>query len=426
MSRAAALETHLPPLYREGELLRAFTALWGVQLDMLDEASVSVQRAHGFDTTHDLDEAAALAALLDIVPEEFHATLGEFRGWVHALTAARLHAGAVTREALRILVDTYAQAFQRSARIEVVPPIASWRDGPDGQGAALVENPPRLRSARLPATGGWEPLARVEVTNAGIDPAPWAMVLTGLPGGAEYAPFVANLTTGYALVFRGEVGVGARLTIAPSATDRTVLAADLDGQDVTGHLDVYTALERGVGGPGSPASEPTAPLLARGRNELWFLPLAHYDTPGLDRFLLALADDTMRAGRFDESAYDKALFVQHAAVSAWVAWVEQEPASVEIHLPAAILRTESGAAGAGTAARDRLETGLDAAVDATAGAGIATDVVLRRFAERQPGQARLTAMFPRTLRETGPTGADRLAEAGGLFDVTDFDDSVLR
>lgn len=426
MGRSAALAAHLPPLYREGELVGAFDDLWGVELDMLDEVAFAVQRAHWFDSTPDLDEAAALAAVLDIAPEDFHADLGEYRAWVHALTDARLHGGAVTREAIRILVDTYVQGFQRSADIDMVGGIAEWVADQDDQRASLVENPSRFRSARLPAGGGFEPLARLHVRNTGIEPAPWAVVLTGIAGGSEYAPFLANRTTGYAVVYRGEIGVGARLTLGPSAADPTVLRADLDGTDVTDRLVTYLDLVPGPHGPGTPAGTNSAVPLARGNNDWWFLPLAHYDTPGLGRFLLALADDFLRAGRFDETQYDHSLFAQRPEINAWMAWVEKEPASFEVHLPAHTMRTAAGGTAAGVAARDRLETGLDVALDNTAAAGVATDVVLDRRSERQPGNDRLAAIFPRTYRQVGPTGADRLTDAGGIFGVTDFDDSVLR
>lgn len=425
MGRSTALGAHLPALYREGAAVDGFNQLWGVQLDAIDEVAQQIQRAHWLDSTPDFDEAAALAALHDIAPEEFHADIDEYRAWVHALTDARLRAGAVTREALRILVDTYAQGFQRAADLDLVPPIAAWAETPE-DGPALIEQPSRFRFARLPVTGGWEPLARLDIVNAGIDPAPWAVVLTGVPGGSEFAPMVANRTTGHAIVYRGEIPVGARLTIAPSADDHSLLHADLDGHDVTDRLDTYEALVAGPGGPGERSTTDPAPLLALGPNELWFLPLAHYDTPGLDRFLLAFADDLLRQGRFDETLYDHSLFAQRAELAAWVAWIEREPASLEIHLPGRLMRTDIGRTADGVAARERLERGLDVAVDRLAGAGVATDVVMTHFSERQASNDRLTAIFPMHVHEVGPTGRDRLADSGGRYDVTDFDDSVLR
>ncbi|WP_456788808.1 hypothetical protein [Cellulomonas sp. P5_C5] len=421
--RTDAVLEHLPTLYREGEVVGAFAGTWGVQLDGLDEAGVSVQRAHWFDSTPDLDEAVALAALLDIGPEPFHAGLGEFRAWVHALVRARLQLGAVTREALRVLVADYAAGFQRAAGIGTVGPVEAWATDPSGP--QLVDNPSRLRGARLPAAGGWEPLAHLEVDNRGIDPAPWAVVLRGVGGAPEHSPLVVNRTTGHAVLFRGSVDLGQRLTIAPSAADRTLLHADLDGHDVTDRLTVWTDLVAGAGGPGDPAPALEAGALARGLNTLWFLPLATYDSPGLGRYLLAMADDTLAQGRFDTTSFDRSLFAQPAEMAARVAWVEAQPATLEIRLPAHALVAAPGTTEDGVLARGRLEAGLDAAVDRTAGAGVGTDVVLRGLTDRQPGEARLVGIWPRTFRSAGPTGADSLPDSGASFDVTDFDSSVL-
>lgn len=426
MARVDSLASHLPALYREGQLVSDVLGTWGVQLDMLDEASQMVQRAHWFDIAPDLDEAAALGALLNIATESFHADINEYRAWVHALVNARLQAGAVTREALRILVDTYVQGFQRAADLDLVRPIASWANEPDDERAALVENPPRMRNARLPSTGAWEPLARLQVTNAGIDPARWACVLTGQPSGVEYAPLIANRTTGDAVVYRGSIAVGERLTIAPRASDLSTLKADLDGTDVTDRLDSYSGLIHGTNGPGDVQPDNVSRPLARGRNDLWFLPLAHFDTPGLGRFLLAFAQDSLRTGRFDKTRFDHSIFAQAAEISAFVAWVEHEPASFEVHVPAHTMRTRPEDTIDAIGARGRLEVGLDHAVDDTAAAGVATDVIMSRRSERQPSNDRLVAMLPRTYREVGPTGADILADSEGQFDVTDFDDSVLR
>ncbi len=421
--RGDAVLEHLPTLYREGEVLGSFAGTWGTQLDGLDEAGVSVQRAHWFDSTPDFDEAAALAALLDIPPEPFHAGIGEFRAWVHAMVRARLQLGAVTREALRALVSDYAEGFQLAAGIRTVARIDAW--SADSGGPQLVDNPTRVRGARLPDEGGWEPLAHLQVDNRGLDPAPWAVVLRGIAEQPEHSPLVVNRTTGHAALFRGTLGLGQRLTIAPSAADRSLLRADLDGHDVTSLLTVWDTLTPGGGGPGDPAGAAHAGLLARGPNTLWFLPLATYDAPGLGRYLLAMADDTLAQGRFDATVFDNALFAQPAHVSARLAWVESQPATLEVRLPARTLASTPGALDDAILARDRLEAGLDAAVDRTAGAGIAADVVLQVFTERQPGDAHLTGIWPRTFRSAGPTGADALPDSGALFDVTDFDDSVL-
>ncbi len=429
MARTADLRSHLPSLYSDGPLIGSFTDTWGVQLEMLDEATRRVQRSHWFDSTPSLAEAVALAALVNIGLEEFHSGLGEYRAWVHAMTDARLHGGAVTREALRILVDTYTQGFQDANSMDMVPSFDSWDTTQDVFGAlgpSLVENPPLFRHTRLPEHGGWEALATLEITNAGIDPARWAIVLTGHPHGTEYSPLIANRTTGSAIVFRGSLAVGSRLTIAPSAADPMLLKADLDGSDATGLLDSYPTYIGGPDGPGVRADVNPVPTLALGSNELWFLPLAHYDTEGLGRFLLALAEDSLRQGRFDETLYDESLFIQYAHMSGWVAWVEHGPANLEVHLPTQALLANPRSTEDAIAAMHRLEIGLDSAVNSTAAAGVRADVVMNAHPDRQPSQARLAAVLPRTITQLGPTGADVLADGDGRFSLTEFNESVMR
>jgi hypothetical protein len=424
MGRSDAITAHLPSLYSEGELVGSFADTIGVQLDMLDELQVILQQSHWFDSTRNLFEAEALAAVLDIRVEEFHASLGEYRAWVHAMTNARLHEGAVTREALRILVDVYATGFQDAAGIDMFGAIPRWGDPANSGSARLVENPQRMRHARLPAAGEWEPLSHLNVVNSGIDPASWAVVFTGHPNGPEYAPFLANRTTGEALVVRQKIPVGSRLTIAPSAADPNLLRADLDGHDITDRLDQYPDLIPGPHGPGTPVDVPGSTTLALGANDFWFLPLAHFNTDGLDRFLLALATDSLRMGRYDETLFDDSLFIMGSLVSGWIVWVEHEPASIEVRLPAQAMFASNTADA--LAARERMEVGLDEAVDRTAAVGVATDVVLQSHGERQPSQARLVGMIPITVVGVGPTGADLLADGEGRFSVSDFDDSVMR
>jgi len=141
--------------------------------------------------------------------------------------------------------------------------------------------------------------------------------------------------------------------------------------------------------------------------------------------LLALADDALRTGRFDATVFDHSLFAQRPEVAALMAWVEATPAAFEIHVPGhALLAPADGTEGA-IAAKDRLELGLDVAVSRAAAAGVATEVVMDTLAERQPGRDRLVAVMPRIIHEVGPTGADRLANSAGAFDVTGYDESTL-
>src|ERR1044071_5189613 len=96
--------SRLPQLYRDGELVRDTLELPALQIEIFDQYAREVQRAHWFDTTLELEEAARLAALLDIAPEPWQ-TLGTFRAWVRALRDARLLYGAVTPRALQTFVE---------------------------------------------------------------------------------------------------------------------------------------------------------------------------------------------------------------------------------------------------------------------------------------------------------------------------------
>jgi hypothetical protein len=53
-------------------------------------------------------------------------------------------------------------------------------------------------------------------------------------------------------------------------------------------------------------------------------------------------------------------------------------------------------------------------------------VVLQPFREAQGQRDRLTAVLPMTFTERGPVGADHLPDAGGLFEVTSYNDSTYR
>jgi len=78
------------------------------------------------------------------------------------------------------------------------------------------------------------------------------------------------------------------------------------------------------------------------------------------------------------------------------------------------------------AARERLELALREALRRLSAAGVRGDVSLRPHRALQRSRDRLTGVFPARFREVGPTGADRLPDAGGSFGVTDFDDSTFR
>lgn len=132
-THAEAMVERLPTLYSDGDLVRGLAAVFGLQLEILDEEARIVQRAHWFDTTVELVEAAALGALLDIAPETWQ-ELDEYRAWFHALRTARLRYGAVCTEALTVFTQSYADEFQKRITFGHLPistpgPLSSPRPG---------------------------------------------------------------------------------------------------------------------------------------------------------------------------------------------------------------------------------------------------------------------------------------------------------
>lgn len=423
MARIDDLLTRLPELYRDGELVRALLEQPAVQLEILAEDMREVQRAHWFDAALELREAAGLAAVLDIAPEPWQ-QLHEYRAWVHALRDARLQNGAVTRQALQEFVVDYSRRYQAATGVQVWDPSQPFASGPSASGPAFIENPLRRRYDRAPLAGGIEPLHQFSVVQKGLDETEAAFLLVGLPAGPESAPLIANVTSGQALVFLGTIPPGARLWIRPEAGG---VSAELEGRDVSSQMRSISGLQPGSAWSNSQVHQPAEPLmLKRGKNELWFLPVAHLDVLGLDRFLLALADLLLQQGRYDQGGLDRSVFYQDPAVLLRMTWLETEPASLAIHLPPGRLLSPAGELDESLEERDRLEFSLDLAVQKLKAAGVRAAVEMPPFAEIQAQRERLAAVLPITQREIGPSGADRLPDVGAVFEVTDFDDSTFR
>ena len=113
MSRVDAMADRLPHLFRDGALVRgAASAHTGgvlgvpaVQLEVVDEDALEVHLAHWFGTARGFDEAAGLAAVLDIPPEPWH-TLALFRAWLDSLRDSMLNEGAVSVRGLQQFVES--------------------------------------------------------------------------------------------------------------------------------------------------------------------------------------------------------------------------------------------------------------------------------------------------------------------------------
>lgn len=412
MKRALDMADRLPPLYREGELLIGLLEQAAEQIEIAADDALQVQRAHWFDDALELEEVAQLAALLAIAPEPWQ-DVRLFRAWVHAQRDALLHGGGVTADALLGFAHDYVQAWSAATGLRL--------GGGDPQ---LVDNPPIARIAR-PPVDDTVPLTQFSVAMSGLDDAPLSLLLTGLAAAPEHSPLVANLTTGEALLYRGAIGVGQRLWLR-AGSDGT-LTARLEQRDVTAHMLNIHALEPGQPWAASQLATPAKALrLVHGENRLWFLPVAHYDEGGLDRALLALADLALTQGRYDSSRYDHALYAQEAAVSLKLRWIEAQPATFALRLPATSVRQRAPAAASAKDMRRQIEQALVTGVGRLKAAGVRAQVGALPFTEQQRSMDYLTQVLPLRLRDAGATGADRLPDAGGLFGVTEYGESTYR
>jgi hypothetical protein len=445
----AAIAQRLPQLYRDGERVTGVLDVVGLQVEYLDEEARRVQRRHWFDTSPDFDDAARIGALLDIAPEDWQ-SLGEYRAWFHALRTARMRYGAVTPAAFTAFVTAYVEAFEVADGVDVVAPLPAladpsttaaatattaddgWGSEPTAFGHALVENPDRPRHLVLGDAPGAVPLHRQVVANRGLDPAPLSWVATGTAGGPEYVPVVANLTNGTAVAWLGAIEPGRRLFVraeAPEApaTGPAMLVADLEGVDVSSRLRTVERFEPGSPWTPAEATNPARALvLEPGANDLWFLPVAHFDEPGLDRVLLALADLDLRQGTFGETSFDHSLFFMDPAAVIHLQWVEAAPAEVLVDLAAGTMTSPAGSLDRALEDRGQLATSLDQGIDRLSAVGVATSVRLRPLVTSNRQRDRLRLVMPITHDEVGSIGVDRLPDAGGVYGVTDFDDSTYR
>lgn len=409
MKRVDDMASRLPHLYREGELIGKLLSQAGVQVELIDEYAARVQRAHWFEETLELEEAAGLAAILDFVPEPWQ-TLPLFRAWVNAQRNATLLDGGLTRAGILRFLNEYKRSFEDATEMLF-----------DRSATVLEEYPARRKFIAAPATGGGlAPLNRFVVENKGLDETTGSILLTGLPGGPESVPVVINLTTGEGLVFLGNVAPGQRLWIKNGT-------AQLEREDVTAKLRSITGVIPGTAWESTQVRNPAQPLrLARGANDMWFLTVAHFDALGLDRFLLGLADLALSQARFEETTFDHSLFYQDPAVQLRMTWVETEPASFKATLPLGLVRRRGTVIGPVETDRDQFATSVGQGVAKLKAAGVRSEVLAKAFTEIQPTSEFLTGVLPMTVKEAGSTGAERMPDMGGVFSVTGFGDSTYR
>jgi hypothetical protein len=413
MKRADDMAARLPLLYREGELVVATLAQPAVQVEIVEEELLDIQRAHHFDATLELEDAAKLAALLDFVPEPWQ-NLALFRSWVHSQRNAALQRGAVTAEALIGFAESYTDGYQDATNVR-------FQD----EDPVLIENPQRRLWMRPAFVDNITPLSQFTIENKGLDESALSFLLTGLPDGPESVPVIVNLTTGEGLMFQGNVGPGQRLWLR-ARPDGTVQGT-LERQDVTDRLRTITNVVPGEPWTAPQVQTPARALrLMRGENRLWFLPVAHYDMLGLDRFLLALADLALEQGHWDEATLDHSVFYQDPAVNLAASWIESEPASFSVRVPTQSVRRSPLASGTVEEERERLRGAIDLGIKRLKAAGVRSTVYARAFSEVQGQADFLTTVLPLTIKEGGATGADSMPETGGLFSVTGYSDSTFR
>jgi len=425
LTRLDDMARRLPPLYRDGELVRGLLAVAGVQLDTFDDDAREVQRAHWFDSALEPEEVTRLAALLGLERAPWQ-DAGYFRAWVHATRDAMVRRGAVTPRAIREFVADYAERYQQAAGRRVLPPIR-WDGAAIGERAVLRENPPRRREQRPTAPGrpGLAPLERFTLTNRGLDDTTLELTIVGLPQGPEHVPVIVNVTTGDGLIYQGRIAPGQRLWTGVAADGHA--AARLEGADVSAHLRSVAGVTPGTPWPRTAVSQPARPLrLVRGDNVCWFLPLAHYDQAGLDRFLFAMPDLEMGNGYFDATSFDHALFHLPPAVQLHASWIEHTPASFRVELPGGTLLHPPGQRAAAEEERARLVGSLDETIGRLRAAGVASEVELRPFREVQGQGDVLRGIQPLVHRERGPTGVDSPPVPEGAFTLTELDGSTFQ
>lgn len=413
MKRVDDMTSRIPLLYREGSVVEGILSQPALQVEIAGEDALEVQRAHFFDDALELAEAAKLAAILDFTPEPWQ-SLALFRPWVHSQRDAVLLGGAVTADAITGFAASYSDAYQQATGA-ILPKSA----------LELLEFPERRRYAKPAVSDDTAPLSRFTLVNAGLDDTVLSMLLTGLDGGPESMPLIANLTTGDALLFHGNIGTGERLWI--KANKDGSVSAQRERSDVTGKLVSIRGIEPGAAWqPGAIQSPARALPLVRGENSLWFLPVAHYDEPGLDRVLLALADLALTQGKWDSANLDHSLFYMDAAINMRFTWLETEPASIELRMHAETVYRRTPATGTPDEVRTQLAFALDTGIKRLRAAGVRSVASALPFSETQLSSDFLTGVLPLQLKDAGATGADRLPEKGGLFGVTGYGDSTFR
>jgi hypothetical protein len=417
MNRLDNMLERLPPPMRieSGSLLWQVLQIVGNQLDAFDEDLDRVQRSHWIATAFDRIDLEKLGALFEIPalawePDEL------YRERLLATIAARLE-GAVSGESLMKVVGRLQGAADEALALAPVLERGAKR-------RQLIEFPAmRLHSRALRDRKGLvQPLDKIDLVNEGLLPTRLSGAVFGVRGGKTCVPTLINLTTGDVLCYLGRVPCGSMLKLGFTGSDPSWRAtAELDGIDVSDRLVSGSGYASGQNIP-LQAEQPAKPItLARGRNQLWFLPLGIFDRPGFDSSVFSSPDPALTQGRWDASepavVFDQALFFQDPAAALDLWWDELRPARFDIVVSAMGERREAGLRAQPELDRDRLLAILRQTVGLLRAAAVDGRVRTKAIAELARSRDRLTVLRPDAGLESNPQTIE-LAALGALFDFT--------
>ena len=261
-------------------------------------------------------------------------------------------------------------------------------------------------------------LTQFTVANKGLDEAPASLLLTGLPGGPESVPVIANLTTGEAVLFLGNVAAGrAALAPRPAPTARWRAGSRAATSPIgLRSVDRHRARAR-RGRPPKSWRRRARSRSRRGRQRR-VVPARRPLRRARARPLPARAGrprphaGPLGRGEFDHSALLPATRRSRLTVG----WVEAEPASFEVRLP--VGRAPPAARPRATLddARDELAQALALGSRAAPAAGVRSAVsslaVLRDAGAVGPHH-RCCRCASSEVGRPAPTG---MPDAGGLFE----------
>lgn len=433
MRRLPRILELLPPPYsiEPDSMLARFLDAIALELEAIDEDVDRLRQTHWVDTAYRLHDLEKLGRLVGVAREEWE-TLPTYRARLVALVKA-FRQGALGPGPIREFVHDYVRRSERALDSTFVPGLTTLtleeaytppEDRPLFAPLELVENPEGWRrSSALAARRGRVPyLFRFTEEQRGLEESVPRFAITGFPEGRTCVPILVNRTTHELIGFRGTVPMGRTLVIEAIDEERTARAT-LDEHDVTDRLFSLREFDPASFGRLPFDETPRLPRLARGRNDWAYLSAGFYDLKGLDRFFFAIANDRLRPGVFDETAYDEALFPDGPVARLSMTWTEIEGASFEVRVPRRVVIESRARAEAMTARpHQRVAEGLRRSIDKLHAAGVRARVKHPGFRETQPIRDRFRPSWMPLDPERADPAIDRDLGLGARFGESDLDE----